>query len=137
MPSSTRWAWCSRATARSASAARRTWPAVPSTPRRRSPAAAAALGVEGLRAYIRAHRQRDFVDNVSGKLLAYALGRSLLLTDEPLVDDMSRTLAARRYRFESLVERIVTSRQFLHKRGRDASRRGRTDESTDTAASPR
>ena len=29
---------------------------------------------------------------------------------------MSRTLAARGYRFDSLLERIVTSRQFLHKR---------------------
>ena len=34
--------------------------------------------------YIREHRQKDFLDNLSRKLLAYALGRSLLLSDEPL-----------------------------------------------------
>jgi hypothetical protein len=99
------------------------------------PGGSRGLGVDGLRAYIRAHRQQDFVDNVSGKLLAYALGRSLLLTDEPLVEDMSRTLAARRYRFESLVERIVTSRQFLHKRGTLPG--GPDHESTATPSSPR
>jgi hypothetical protein len=81
------------------------------------PGGSRGAGVAGLRDYIRAHRQPEFVDNVSGKLLAFALGRSLLLTDGPLVDDMSRTLAARGYRFDALLERIVTSRQFLNKRG--------------------
>ncbi|MEO5822816.1 MAG: DUF1592 domain-containing protein [Vicinamibacteraceae bacterium] len=81
------------------------------------PGGSQGAGVAGLRDYIRAHRQRQFVDNVSGKLLAFALSRSLVLTDGPLVEDMSRTLAARGYRFDSLLERIVTSRQFLNKRG--------------------
>jgi hypothetical protein len=81
------------------------------------PGGSAGAGVEGLRAYIRAHRQRDFVENLGAKLLAYALGRSFALTDQPLVDDMARTLGARGYRFETLVERIVTSRQFLNQRG--------------------
>ncbi len=99
------------------------------------PGGAQGTGVAGLRAYIRAHRQQDFVDNVSGKLLAYALGRSLLMTDEPLVEEMGATLAARRYRFESLVERIVTSRQFLHKRGTLPGEQ--VHESAQNAASPR
>jgi hypothetical protein len=80
------------------------------------PGGGQGAGVAGLRDYIRTRRQREFVDNISGKLLAFALGRSLLLTDGPLVEDMSRTLAVRGYRFDSLLERIVTSRQFLHKR---------------------
>ena len=49
---------------------------------RRSPAAAKGSGFDGLRKYIREHRQDDFVDNLSRKLLAYALGRSLMLSDE-------------------------------------------------------
>ena len=124
--SSTRSAWCSKATVRSASAATRTWRAGRSTCRPPSPAAAKAPAFEGLRSYIREHRQRDFVDNLSGKLLAYALGRSLLLSDEPLVEDMGRKLAASGYRFDSLIESIVTSRQFLNKRGvaRHESRHG-------------
>ena len=99
------------------------------------PGGSRGAGIDGLRTYIRAHRQREFVDNVSGKLLAYALGRSLLLTDGPLIEDMSRTLAARGYRFDSLVEGIVTSRQFLNKRG--ALSKGPDHESTTVSSSPR
>lgn len=77
-------------------------------------------GVDGLREYLREHRQNDFVENVCRKLLSYALGRTLLLSDDPLIDTMQSRLAADDYRFGSLVETIVTSRQFLEKRGRDS-----------------
>jgi hypothetical protein len=73
-------------------------------------------GVAGLQTYIRAHRETDYIDNVSRKLLAYALGRSLQLSDDPLVDRMSTKLAARGYRFSALVDAIVTSPQFLTRR---------------------
>ena len=58
------WAWCSRATAPSASGAARIWPAGRSTPAPRSPAAARARGLAGLRDYLREQRQDDFVDNL-------------------------------------------------------------------------
>ena len=45
--------------------------------RRYFPAAARAAGFEGVQSYIREHRQKEFIDNLSRKLLAYALGRSL------------------------------------------------------------
>ena len=45
-----------------------------------------------------------------------ALGRSLLLSDEPLLADMRNNLSMRGYKFDTLVERIVVSRQFLTKR---------------------
>jgi hypothetical protein len=89
------------------------------------PGGSSGTGVDGLRRYIRAHRQQDFVENLSAKLLAYALGRSYALTDQPLVDEMTRTLPARGYRFESLVEGIVTSRQFLNQRGSMTARPSR------------
>ncbi len=76
-------------------------------------------GLDGLRRYIRDKRQNDFVDNLSSKLLAYALGRSLLVSDDLLVKEMHRKLAADGYRFDNLVNSIVTSPQFLTKRGRD------------------
>ena len=82
------------------------------------PGGSSGAGVEGLRRYVRAHRQREFVDNLSGKLLAYALGRSLAFTDGPLIEDMRRKLDAGGYRFDIMVESIVTSRQFLMKRER-------------------
>jgi hypothetical protein len=73
-------------------------------------------GVDGLRAFIREHRQNDFVENISRKLLAYALNRSLQLSDELVVDRMQAKAAAGEYRFQTLVETIVTSPQFLNRR---------------------
>lgn len=73
-------------------------------------------GLEGLKAFIREHRQNEFVGNLSRKLLVYALNRSLQLSDESLIDRMESQLAAKQYRFDSLVETIVTSPQFLNKR---------------------
>jgi len=77
-------------------------------------------GLEGIRAYIRTKRQNDFVDNLCRKLLAYALGRGLLLSDEPTIEAMRAKLAVNGYRFNTLVESIVTSPQFLTKRAPDA-----------------
>jgi hypothetical protein len=79
-------------------------------------------GLEGLRAYLREKRQDDFVDNLCRKLFSYALGRSLLLSDKKALDAMRTRLVADRYAFDSLVEAIVTSPQFLNKRGRDDPR---------------
>jgi hypothetical protein len=73
-------------------------------------------GLAGLQTFIREHRQNEFVGNLSRKLLAYALNRSLQLSDEPLVDKMETQLAAKEYRFHALVETIVTSPQFLNRR---------------------
>jgi hypothetical protein len=81
------------------------------------PGGAQGAGVNGVLAYIRAHREKDFVDNLCHKLLAYALGRSLMLSDEPTVEQMKTRLAADGYRFGSLVETIVASPQFLNRRG--------------------
>ena len=76
-------------------------------------------GVPGLRGYLREHRQADFLDNFSRKLLSYALSRSLILSDEPLLDQMRLRLRADGYRFGGLIEQIVTSPQFLRKRSGD------------------
>ncbi len=77
-------------------------------------------GLKGLQTFIRDHRQDQFVSNLSRKLLAYALNRSLQLSDESLIERMETQLAANGYRFNSLVETIVTSPQFLNKRIADA-----------------
>jgi hypothetical protein len=77
-------------------------------------------GFDGLRNYIRTHRESDFIDNLCRKMLVYALGRSLLLSDEPTIDATRSKLTANGYRLSSLVESIVTSPQFLTKRSQDA-----------------
>jgi hypothetical protein len=76
-------------------------------------------GLEGLRAYLREKREDDFIDNLCRKLLSYALGRNLLLSDNQTLTQMRRRLKADSYSFGSLVETIVTSRQFLNRRGHD------------------
>ena len=66
----------------------------------------------GLRDYLRDKRQADFIDNLCRKLLSYALGRGVLLSDRKTLEEMRKKLAADGYRFGGLVETIVTSRQF-------------------------
>lgn len=80
------------------------------------PGGTKGTGVDGLRAFIRDHRQKEYVANISRKLLAYALNRSLQLSDETIVEKMEAQAAANGYRFNSLIETIVTSPQFLNRR---------------------
>jgi hypothetical protein len=77
-------------------------------------------GLAGLREYLHDKRQDDFVDNLCKKLLSYALGRGLLLSDRKILEAMRKQLAADGYRFSGLVETIATSPQFSNQRGRDA-----------------
>lgn len=72
--------------------------------------------LDSLLAYIRTHRERDFVSNLCRKTLAYALGRGLLLSDEPLADEMRKAFIAGGHRFSTLIELIVASPQFLNQR---------------------
>jgi hypothetical protein len=83
------------------------------------PGGTSGNGLTGLRDYLRTHRQDDFVDNLSRKLFAYALNRSLMLSDEPAIDAMRATLAGNGYRFDSVIERIVTSSQFRTTRAKE------------------
>jgi hypothetical protein len=80
------------------------------------PGGSQGSGFQGVQKFIREHRQHDFVENLSRKLLAYSLGRSLMLSDELTVNRMTATLVASGYRFSALVETIVTSSQFMNKR---------------------
>ena len=80
------------------------------------PGGTKAEGVEGVRSYIRERRQKDYLDNLCRKMLTYALGHSLMLSDELVVQRMKTGLAASGYKFSSLVEPIVTSPQFLNRR---------------------
>lgn len=81
------------------------------------PGGSAGTGIDDLRAYLQKHRQEEFIDNLCRKLVAFALGRSLILSDELLLRDIRVKLEADDYRFGSLIESIVTSPQFLNKRG--------------------
>jgi hypothetical protein len=73
-------------------------------------------GLAGLRDYLHTKVEGEFVDNLCRKLAAYALGRTLRLSDDLLIADMKARLAAHSYHFSALVECLVTSPQFLNKR---------------------
>jgi mono/diheme cytochrome c family protein len=74
-------------------------------------------GLDGLRRYLSERRQEEFVANLCRKLLAYALGRSLIPSDQATIEAMRTRLSADSHRFGGLIETIVTSPQFLNKRG--------------------
>jgi len=78
-------------------------------------------GLQGLQAYIHENRQQEFVNNLVRKLLAYALNRSLQLSDESLIEPLETGIAAKEYRIDWLIETIVTSPQFLNKRSPDSA----------------
>jgi hypothetical protein len=69
-------------------------------------------GIEGLRDYLMTERRDDFVRQFCRKLLGYALGRELQLSDEPLLDTMMKDLAENDYRFTVAVRTVVLSDQF-------------------------
>lgn len=88
-------------------------------------------GLQGLQEYIRAHRERDFVHNISGKMLVYALGRSSVLSDEPLLERMRTRVVESGYRMSAMIETIVTSPQFLNRRNPETSSSTQTAKSRD------
>lgn len=79
-------------------------------------------GVDGLRNYLLNNRREDFLRTFCRRLLGYALGRSVQLSDEPLIDDMMNRLKADEYRFSVAMETIVLSPQFRMIRGADSVR---------------
>ena len=76
-------------------------------------------GLNGLRDYLLTRRQDDFLRQFSRKLLGYALGRAVQLSDKPLLDAMVARLKAGEGRVGGALELIVLSPQFRAVRGRD------------------
>ncbi len=73
-------------------------------------------GLTGLRGYFHTKVESEFVDNLCRKLAAYALSRTLMLSDDLLIADMKARLTTHDGRFGALLETLVTSPQFLNKR---------------------
>jgi hypothetical protein len=78
-------------------------------------------GVSGLRDYLRKDRRDAFIRQFNRKLLGYALGRGIQLSDEPLLSDMKAALEKNNYRVSVAIEAVVLSRQFREIRGKDQS----------------
>jgi hypothetical protein len=76
-------------------------------------------GAEGLRSYLLTKKRAAVMDHFGRKLLGYALGRSVFLSDRPLLAQIQHQLESHDFRFSAAVETIVNSRQFREIRGRD------------------
>ncbi len=74
-------------------------------------------GIDGLREYLMTAHRNEVVRQFCRKLLGYALGREVMLSDEPLLDEIQRKLAANDFRFRVAVDAIVGSHQFREIRG--------------------
>ncbi len=80
-----------------------------------------ASGLAGLRDYIHQQRAEDFRRHFCQSLVAYALGRSLIIPDDLLVNEMLAQLQKHDNRIQVAFETIVRSPQFRNKRGSAAS----------------
>ncbi|GIW92202.1 MAG: hypothetical protein KatS3mg110_0243 [Pirellulaceae bacterium] len=74
-------------------------------------------GLDDLRRYLLEARRADCVRQFNRKLLGYALGRSVELSDEPLLEDIERELENEDFRVWKAIEKIILSPQFRMRRG--------------------
>jgi hypothetical protein len=70
-------------------------------------------GLADLQKYMLNERREQFAKALVSKLLTYALGRSLKLEDELLIEELSVNFTKDDYRLSGLMKNIVTSRPFL------------------------
>jgi hypothetical protein len=76
-------------------------------------------GLNGLRSYLLENRSDDFLRQFCRKLVGYALGRSVQLSDKPLIASMLTQLKSGDHNVGAAIELIVRSPQFREVRGRD------------------
>lgn len=72
-------------------------------------------GLEGLRTYLY-EQKNDVAESFTRKLIGYALGRGLLVTDKPLIDEMVAALQQNEYRPMAAMDVLLASPQFLTRR---------------------
>lgn len=74
-------------------------------------------GIGGLRKYLLTRRRDDFVRQFCRKLLGYALGRRVILSDRQQLEAMDATLERNDGRLSAVILSIVESKQFQYIRG--------------------
>jgi hypothetical protein len=74
-------------------------------------------GAEGLRNYLLTKKREAIVRQFCRKLLGYSLGRSVILSDRPLLTEMQAELGKHDWHFTAALETIVRSKQFREIRG--------------------
>lgn len=72
-------------------------------------------GVAELKQYLLSQHERQFAQAVVKRLLAYSVGRSIELSDQPSIDRLTDQFAANDYRLRELIAAIVQSDPFQTK----------------------
>ena len=72
-------------------------------------------GASALKDYLITERKDDFACALVTRLLTYALGRRLELSDQQTIDDLTESLSAEDDRLRPLIFRIVASEAFQTK----------------------
>ncbi|MBA4065738.1 MAG: hypothetical protein C0501_18870 [Isosphaera sp.] len=78
-------------------------------------------GVPEFGDYLAKHRKAEFAKTLSHKFLGYALGRSLQLSDQSLLEKMQAELAKDDSKLSTVFELVATSPQFRTQRCKDFS----------------
>lgn len=84
----------------------------------------AVEGIPGLADYVVQQRRSEFLQTLCRRFLGYALGRSVQLSDQSLLEQMQAALEAGDGRFSILVDQVVRSPQFRLVRNREFSTAG-------------
>jgi len=79
------------------------------------PDGASITGANELKHYLLTERRDEFARTIVKRILAYALGRSLDLADDPVVDDLTMAFIATDFRLKPLITAIVQSSTFQTK----------------------
>ena len=78
-------------------------------------------GVAEFGDYLAKNRKDEFTKTLSHKFLGYALGRSLQLSDQPLLEKMQAELMKDDSKLSAVFELVATSPQFRTQRCKDFS----------------
>jgi hypothetical protein len=72
-------------------------------------------GVEGLRGYLKS-QEKEFLKQFCTKLVGFALGRSVMVSDRDLISAMMTSLRKNDYKVSAGIREVVLSRQFRNRK---------------------
>ncbi|MDB9741669.1 DUF1588 domain-containing protein [Akkermansiaceae bacterium] len=72
-------------------------------------------GIAELKSWLLAHKEEEFVRNITERMLSFALGRELQTFDEAAIQKITTALKENDNKLEILIEEIVLSYPFLNK----------------------
>jgi hypothetical protein len=79
------------------------------------PGGAELNGMDGLKAYLLEEKKEQFARALVSKLMTYALGRSMEITDEAMIDELTTDFISYDFQLHRLVQEVASSSAFLTK----------------------